>query len=60
MSLKSTRSFCQKLVMQKNSGGSYIIVDWGVKNQIKQSNHFSDKERDGCFKLIMLLLLCDC
>ena len=60
MSLKSTRSFCQKLVWQKNSGGSYIIVDWGVKNQIKQNNHFSDEERDGCFKLVMLLLWCDC
>ena len=26
MSTKSTRSFCQKLVWQKNSGGSYINV----------------------------------
>ena len=26
MSTKSTRSFCQKLVWQKNSGGSYILL----------------------------------
>ena len=26
VSAKSTRSFCQKLVWQKNSGGSYYIL----------------------------------
>ena len=34
MSTKSTRSFCQKLVLQKNSGGSYI------QNFVLKLEHF--------------------
>ena len=34
MSTKSTRSFCQKLVWQKNSGGSYKLNCVGVVRQL--------------------------
>ena len=30
MSTKSTRSFCQKLVWQKNSGGSYVHSSFAI------------------------------
>ena len=48
MSAKSTRSFCQKLVWQKNSGGSYIPMSKCGRNVLKTlqydsvlSNNFS-------------------
>ena len=34
MSTKSTRSFCQRLVWQKNSGGSSILFEVRIPNLV--------------------------
>ena len=40
MSTKSTRSFCQKLVWQKNSGGSYKFVALINREQPAEMKHY--------------------